>query len=261
MIDLHLKRSAAESRTPDDEKSTEQPPSKRSKKAKRPSDMPRRALSAYNIFFSEQRQLILKDIEAKESGKTEVSEEAQKDESEEKPSVLSRTFYPARVKRAHRKVHGKIGLVELARTVSQRWKDLSADKRKHYQDLAEEDRRQHKKVMADYQERKAAENMLSMVTPVATAEETTQANNQKIPTEQQMRENMAHQYQQRILAEMLAARQQQSSQPNLGYSSMMNFSGGNHSNFMRQAEQNMLNNLRRNQNQANMWQNMGMGPM
>jgi len=264
MIDRHLKRSAAESKASDDERSTEQPQTKRQKKSKRPSDMPRRALSAYNIFFSEQRELILKDIEAKESGKTEGSEDLKANEAaEEKPSVLNRTFFPTRAKRAHRKVHGKIGLVQLARTVSQRWKDLSAEKRKVYQNLAEEDRRRHKKVMADYQERKAAENMLSMVAPAQPTEEVVPANNQQIPTEQQMRENMAHQYQQRILAEMLAARQQQSSQHNLSFAPLVNFSGhGNHSNLVRQAEQNMLNNLnaRRNQHQSNMWQHMGMGP-
>jgi hypothetical protein len=152
----------------------EPPKAKRRKKAagsggkQKPSDMPRRALSAYNIFFSEQRQLILKDIAAKESGSdgeeesSAASGEQQDSTATEEPSVLNRTFFPTRQKRAHRKVHGKIGLVVLARTVSKRWSELSADKRTYYQDLADQDKMRHKAAMAVYQERKAAESMLNI---------------------------------------------------------------------------------------------------
>mmetsp|Transcript_11417 Transcript_11417/g.18364 ORF Transcript_11417/g.18364 Transcript_11417/m.18364 type:complete len:536 (+) Transcript_11417:169-1776(+) len=256
---------------------------KRRKKAKKSDDMPRRALSAYNIFFSEQRELILKEIDEKEKegtkeedakDKTEVQDEAKeedkdeseaenkeeekdgspktktedeepkdksddekpedtkdgdKDKTEDKkekegedgklPKVLNRSFFPKRAKRAHRKVHGKIGLVDLAREVSKRWKELDPESRKHYQDLAEEDRKRHKEVMAEYQERKAAENMVSMGAKESDDEEGAAApsdsfadssegklQGQKSPSEQDMRDSMAHQYQQRILAEMMAAR-------------------------------------------------------
>jgi hypothetical protein len=260
---------------------------KRKKKSKKSTDMPRRALSAYNIFFSEQRELILKEIDEKEgkdkSGedsnnedekqtkeeekdgskvkeenednkdeedkdadedKKEEDEDKSKDVDEEKkeeekdadedkkekeeegdeklPQVMNRSFFPKRAKRAHRKVHGKIGLVDLAREVSKRWKELAPEKRKHYQDLAEEDRKKHKEIMAEYQERKAAENMVSMGTndsqdedePVSAPASTGGAgivapeelHNQEMPSEQDLRDSMAHQYQQRILAEMMAAR-------------------------------------------------------
>jgi len=206
MIDK-LKRSGGVDSDDEDHKS------KRRKKAKKPSDMPRRALSAYNIFFSEQRELVLGEIASKEKaqklkeeGKDEdeiariLAEDAKrKEESKQKaaagggddedggenedaanaeddaggeggedgeePKVMNRTFFPTRAKRAHRKVHGKIGLVSLAREVSARWKALSDAERRVYQDLAEKDRERHKKVMADYQERKAAENMISMGSP------------------------------------------------------------------------------------------------
>jgi hypothetical protein len=233
---------------------------KKRKKAKKSTDQPRRALSAYNIFFSEQREQILKEIDAKQKGsskdeegdevkKDDAEKDVKKDDGEDKkededkkdgdedddqvPKVLNRTFFPKRQKRAHRKVHGKIGLVDLAREVSKRWKELEPEKKKHYQNLAEEDRKRHKEVMAEYQERKAAENMVSLGSndsedeqeddspPAPAAKKSKMKMEQQqqlhqsphgmgmgMPAEQDMRDSMAHQYQQRILAEMMARRPQ-----------------------------------------------------
>jgi hypothetical protein len=244
---MQNKRSSPAAAADADSESGE-PKTKRRKKAagsgkQKPSDMPRRALSAYNIFFSEQRQLILKDIVAKEAGSEGEEESTASGEQQdsttlatEEPSVLNRTFFPTRQKRAHRKVHGKIGLVVLARTVSKRWSELSADKRKYYQDLADQDKMRHKAAMAVYQERKAAESMLnisssplqqggdmSRVSSYNTQEEAMhrgmmmQALSQQGHQESSLRQAiMAQQQQQQqqqqqrtLLSEMMAMRQQQ----------------------------------------------------
>jgi HMG (high mobility group) box len=119
---------------------------------KKPLDMPRRPLSAYNLFFSEERERILKEIEKKEGPDgVEKKEGPDAPEEEEKPKALLRPLIPAEKKRRpHRKTHGKISFQELARMVGERWKSLPDDERKYYQDLAQEDMKRQKVAMEEY---------------------------------------------------------------------------------------------------------------
>ena len=126
---------------------------------------PRRPLSAYNLFFSEERERILKEI-AKKEGTSDAggeSEEGDKGtagedsdhgknvEDEEKPKALLRPLIPAEKKRRpHRKTHGKISFQELARMVGERWKSLPDDERTYYQDLAQQDMKRQKVAMEEY---------------------------------------------------------------------------------------------------------------
>ena len=125
---------------------------------------PRRPLSAYNLFFSEERERILREIEKKE-GKNDGNDaddiekgvngeepEASKEEvDEEKPKALLRPLIPSQKKRRpHRKTHGKISFQELAKMVGERWKNLPDPERKYYQDLAHEDMKRQKVAMEEY---------------------------------------------------------------------------------------------------------------
>jgi hypothetical protein len=133
---------------------------------KKPADMPRRPLSAYNLFFSEERERILKEIDVKDGSATPADstskdEDTAKEESNteategeddsDKPKALMRPLIPAQKKRRpHRKTHGKISFQQLARMVGERWKALPDDQRKYYQGLAEADMKRQKVAMEEY---------------------------------------------------------------------------------------------------------------
>lgn len=131
------------------------PPKKKRAHKKKPADMPRRPLSAYNLFFSEERERILKEIEKEEGKGTadggDVKTDDVKSEAAEKPKALLRPLIPSQKKRRpHRKTHGKISFQDLARMVGERWKSLPDEDRKYYQDLAQEDMKRQKAAMEEY---------------------------------------------------------------------------------------------------------------
>lgn len=133
------------------------------KKRKRPVDMPRRPLSAYNFFFSEERVRLLAEIPDPDENKTasskdidtEVSSTDDNHDINKESSASSERLLKIRdakilKRRPHRKSHGKIAFKDLAREVGKRWKALDELEKARYNDLAEKDLQRYNEQMKDY---------------------------------------------------------------------------------------------------------------
>ena len=121
---------------------------------KKPKNKPKRPLSAYNIFFKDERANIL-------SGIPDKSEEDEDDEDDEEKKVKDEDGGDGEEgedgekkkssgKKRKRVPHGKIGFESLAKIVGQRWKELPPDELEKYKKLAEEDMKRYRKEMESY---------------------------------------------------------------------------------------------------------------
>jgi len=99
-------------------------------RAKKPKDMPRRPLSAYNIFFKEERARMLTEISQK-TGPGEVGD------------VGGGASNPPADKK-------KIGFETMAKTIGKRWKELPADQLERFKDLAQQDMLRYRREMDEY---------------------------------------------------------------------------------------------------------------
>ena len=99
------------------------PPTKnhlpRATKKRQSKDAPRRPLSAYNLFFSDERERILKE--------------------REEAAAIEDVEGTGKAKAAR-----KIQVQEMAKIIGERWRALPDEWRKYYQDLADEDMKRHK---------------------------------------------------------------------------------------------------------------------
>jgi len=135
---------------------------KKSTRPKKPKDMPKRPLSAYNIFFKEERTNILNAIPCPqgEQGQAEERSHCDRTVSSSEGTKASRN---ENLTKKQRLPHGKIGFENLAKTIGQRWKYVSKEQKKYYQALADNDTDRYKREMEAYRQtqaekRKAEEN-------------------------------------------------------------------------------------------------------
>lgn len=109
----------------------------RAPRSKKPKDMPKRPLSAYNIFFREERSKILSAIPGGSSSPGEKNDSSSSGEKGGK-------------KKGKRKPHGKIGFENLAKVIGQRWKTLPPHMVQKYKDQADKDTQRYKAEMKVY---------------------------------------------------------------------------------------------------------------
>jgi len=110
---------------------------------KKPKDKPKRPLSAYNFFFKEEREKILKVVLAEDPSKIQTNPEA--DDYLDEAAI-------GRLK----KEGGKVSFEEMGKIIGQRWKNIDPDRLSTYSEMASEDTERYKNEMQAYNGRQEA---------------------------------------------------------------------------------------------------------
>ena len=100
---------------------------RKSAKKKEKDAGPRRALSAYNLFFQQERAVLLETLPVRESGKP-------------------------------RRSHGKIGFADMARVIGARWKAIKPERKAHFEILAIREKERYATELREYKEQQNREH-------------------------------------------------------------------------------------------------------
>jgi len=168
----------------------EKEPKRKLKKPKVADDEPRRPLSAYNFYFSEEKEIVVallpdkQEENATDAGDIQLCDmdvdkiqeyliEAKRKLSTEALAALSETVERQtertllahlegdKPKKLHKKRHGKISFQKLASVIGRRWRDLSDDDKKRYFALVKADEDRFKKQKEQLEERTATSSTTS----------------------------------------------------------------------------------------------------
>lgn len=148
-------------------------------KNKRDKNRPKQPLSAYNIFFKDQRAKMLAELQNTPSPEEESSKDKEEDKDKDKDKDKATELEgdgtekdttddkvkkeeegneeSASKKRPREVPHGKIGFEKMAKTIAKRWKEIEKEDLQHYEAKAQEDQKRYKAELAVYLQKKRDE--------------------------------------------------------------------------------------------------------
>lgn len=109
---------------------------------KKPKDKPKRPLSAYNYFFKEERQKILKIVQNDDTEEVKKLNDPKNDDYIDEEMV-------GRLK----KEGGKVSFDDMGKLIGSRWKNIDPDRLSKYSEMASEDAERYKEEMKSYNSR------------------------------------------------------------------------------------------------------------
>jgi hypothetical protein len=110
--------------------------SPKKKNWKKPKDMPKRPLSAYNLFFADERKRLIEDKDARGNVTQGMSLDTALRSPQSSPSSSGK----------------KLGFAGLARTVAAKWKTLNPETKLRYEQQADIEKARYKAQMKEYNE-------------------------------------------------------------------------------------------------------------
>lgn len=110
------------------------PNTTKNKKKKEEKEGPRRALSAYNLFFQQERVVLLESLPVRASGKP-------------------------------RRSHGKLPFAAMARIIGARWKAITPERKAYFDDLALKDKLRYNQELKEFKQQKEQQARLHPLQP------------------------------------------------------------------------------------------------
>jgi hypothetical protein len=148
------------------------PRSKNEKKMAREAQRtkPKRPISAYNLFFRDERARLLAEAAAKEG----VPDAKDKDKKQEAKKKSGGAGPKQKIRAGTAKVQGLISFEQLGKKIGQEWRNIVPERKQYYVEIAKKDTERYKREMADYH---AMEDSIlqQFVVPATLPEETKSA--------------------------------------------------------------------------------------
>ena len=119
-------------------------------------EKPKRPLSAYNIFFRQERQKLLGETDGDDNDGDDDDAKGSDDFEDKKPAAVGDAAGSKKRKRG--KPHHKVSFEQMAKIIGQRWKELESDdsKKKHYQEIAQKDKERYQAEIAVWKQQRNA---------------------------------------------------------------------------------------------------------